>query len=90
MAAGSERRNRRPDSRWTTTSGEIPGYHRARKPSSIPADPTHWAEIGSDVENSVATAVGTTSSGPTSAEALAYEVSRTFVEAGLTSSKLPR
>lgn len=55
-------------------------------------DPTrHWAEIGSDVENSVATAVGDNFVWAYQrAEALAYEVSRTFVEAGLDVVKLPR
>ena len=55
-------------------------------------DPTrHWAEIGSDVENSVATAVGDNFVWAYQrAEALAYEVSRTFVEAGLDVVKLPQ
>lgn len=55
-------------------------------------DPTrHWAEIGSDVENSVATAVGDNFVWAYQrAEALAYEVSRSFVEAGLDVVKLPQ
>ena len=55
-------------------------------------DPTrHWAEIGSDVENSVATAVGDNFVWAYQrAEVLAYDVSRTFVEAGLDVVKLPQ
>lgn len=55
-------------------------------------DPTrHWAEIGSEVENSVATAVGDNFVWAYQrAEVLAYDVSRTFVEAGLDVVKLPQ
>jgi replication fork clamp-binding protein CrfC len=54
-------------------------------------DPTqHWAEIGTDVENAVATAVGDNFVwAHRRAEALAAEVSRTFVEAGLSTVKMP-
>lgn len=55
-------------------------------------DPTrHWAEIGSEVENAVATAVGDNFVWAYQrAELLAYDVSRTFVEAGLDVVKLPQ
>ena len=48
-------------------------------------DPTqHWAEIGAEVENAVATAVGDNFVWAYQrAETLAAEVARTFVEAGL-------
>ncbi|BBZ35627.1 dynamin family protein [Mycolicibacterium confluentis] len=54
-------------------------------------DPTqHWAEIGADVENAVATAVGDNFVWAYQrAEALAAEVARTFVEAGLDAVKMP-
>ncbi|WP_176562309.1 dynamin-like GTPase family protein [Mycolicibacterium palauense] len=54
-------------------------------------DPTqHWAEIGADVENAVATAVGDNFVWAyRRAEALAAEVARTFVEAGLEAVELP-
>jgi replication fork clamp-binding protein CrfC len=54
-------------------------------------DPTqHWAEIGGDVENAVATAVGDNFVWAYQrAEALAEEVARTFVEAGLEAIKMP-
>ncbi len=54
-------------------------------------DPTqHWAEIGAEVENAVATAVGDNFVWAYQrAEALAEEVARTFVEAGLDAVKMP-
>jgi replication fork clamp-binding protein CrfC len=54
-------------------------------------DPTqHWAEIGSEVENAVATAVGDNFVWAYQrAEALAEEVARTFVEAGLEAVQMP-
>lgn len=54
-------------------------------------DPTqHWAEIGSEVENAVATAVGDNFVWAyRRAEQLAQEVARTFVEAGLEAVKMP-
>lgn len=54
-------------------------------------DPTqHWAEIGADVENAVATAVGDNFVWAYQrAEALTREVARTFVEAGLDVVKMP-
>ena len=54
-------------------------------------DPTqHWAEIGADVENDVANAVGDNFVWAYQrAEALAQEVARTFVEAGLDAIKMP-
>jgi replication fork clamp-binding protein CrfC len=54
-------------------------------------DPTqHWAEIGAEVENAVATAVGDNFVWAYQrAEALTREVARTFVEAGLESVKMP-
>jgi replication fork clamp-binding protein CrfC len=54
-------------------------------------DPTqHWAEIGADVENAVAEAVGDNFVWAYQrAEALAAEVARTFVEAGLDAVKMP-
>jgi replication fork clamp-binding protein CrfC len=54
-------------------------------------DPTqHWAEIGADVENAVATAVGDNFVWAYQrAEALAEEVARTFVQAGLDAVKMP-
>ena len=54
-------------------------------------DPTqHWAEIGGEVENAVATAVGDNFVWAYQrAEALAEEVARTFVEAGLDAVKMP-
>jgi replication fork clamp-binding protein CrfC len=54
-------------------------------------DPSHhWAEIGTDLENTVATAVGDNFVWAYQrAEALAAEVARTFVEAGLESVKMP-
>ncbi|CAN5611812.1 isoniazid-induced dynamin-like GTPase IniA [soil metagenome] len=54
-------------------------------------DPTvHWAEIGAEVEEAVATAVGDNFVWAYQrAEALAEEVARTFVEAGLEAVKMP-
>ncbi|WP_431237748.1 dynamin family protein [Mycolicibacterium aichiense] len=54
-------------------------------------DPTqHWAEIGAEVEDSVANAVGDNFVWAYQrAEALAADVARTFVEAGLDAIKLP-
>jgi replication fork clamp-binding protein CrfC len=54
-------------------------------------DPTHhWAEIGTELENTVATAVGDNFVWAYQrAEALAAEVARTFVEAGLEAVKMP-
>lgn len=54
-------------------------------------DPTqHWAEIGAEVEDSVANAVGDNFVWAYQrAEALAAEVARTFVEAGLDAIKMP-
>jgi len=55
-------------------------------------DPTnHWAEIGAELENAVATAVGDNFVWAYQrAEALAREVARTFVDAGLDSVPMPR
>ena len=55
-------------------------------------DPTkHWAEIGTELENAVATAVGDNFVWAYQrAEALAEEVGRTFVEAGLDAVKMPQ
>jgi replication fork clamp-binding protein CrfC len=54
-------------------------------------DPTlHWAEIGAELEDAVATAVGDNFVWAYQrAEALATEVGRTFVEAGLKAVKMP-
>ncbi|MCV7344969.1 dynamin family protein [Mycolicibacterium rhodesiae] len=54
-------------------------------------DPTqHWAEIGAEVEDSVANAVGDNFVWAYQrAEALAADVARTFVEAGLDAIKMP-
>jgi replication fork clamp-binding protein CrfC len=54
-------------------------------------DPSHhWAEIGTELENAVATAVGDNFVWAYQrAEALAAEVARTFVEAGLEAVKMP-
>ncbi|MGY4710941.1 dynamin family protein [Mycolicibacterium sp. CBM1] len=54
-------------------------------------DPTqHWAEIGAEVEDAVANAVGDNFVWAYQrAEALAAEVARTFVEAGLDAIKMP-
>ena len=54
-------------------------------------DPTqHWAEIGAELENAIATAVGDNFVWAYQrAEALAAEVARTFVEAGLDAVKMP-
>jgi replication fork clamp-binding protein CrfC len=54
-------------------------------------DPTlHWAEIGAELEDAVATAVGDNFVWAYQrAEALAAEVGRTFVEAGLKAVKMP-
>ncbi len=54
-------------------------------------DPTmHWAEIGAEVEDAVATAVGDNFVWAyRRAEALAREVATTFVEAGLDAVKMP-
>lgn len=55
-------------------------------------DPTHhWAEIGAELENAVATAVGDNFVWAYQrAEALAAEVARTFVEAGLDAVSMPQ
>ncbi|WNG93262.1 dynamin-like GTPase family protein [Mycobacterium sp. ITM-2016-00318] len=55
-------------------------------------DPTnHWAEIGTELEEAVATAVGDNFVWAYQrAEALAEEVARTFVEAGLEAVKMPQ
>jgi replication fork clamp-binding protein CrfC len=55
-------------------------------------DPTHhWAEIGGELENAVATAVGDNFVWAYQrAEVLAEEVARTFVEAGLEAIKMPQ
>ena len=55
-------------------------------------DPTnHWAEIGTELEDAVATAVGDNFVWAYQrAEALAEEVGRTFVEAGLDAVKMPQ
>jgi replication fork clamp-binding protein CrfC len=55
-------------------------------------DPTHhWAEIGAELENAVATAVGDNFVWAYQrAEVLAQEVARTFVEAGLDAIKMPQ
>ncbi|SEH51031.1 Dynamin family protein [Mycolicibacterium rutilum] len=54
-------------------------------------DPTqHWAEIGAELENAVATAVGDNFVWAYQrAEALAAEVARTFVDAGLDAVNMP-
>lgn len=55
-------------------------------------DPTqHWAEIGAELENAVATAVGDNFVWAYQrAEVLAAEVARTFVEAGLEAVQMPQ
>ncbi|HZA09004.1 dynamin-like GTPase family protein [Mycobacterium sp.] len=55
-------------------------------------DPTHhWAEIGNELENAVATAVGDNFVWAYQrSEVLAQEVGRTFVEAGLESVQMPQ
>jgi len=55
-------------------------------------DPTqHWAEIGAELENAIATAVGDNFVWAYQrAEALAQEVGRTFSEAGLDAVKMPQ
>jgi replication fork clamp-binding protein CrfC len=55
-------------------------------------DPTqHWAEIGAELENAVAVAVGDNFVWAYQrAEALAQEVGRTFSEAGLDAVKMPQ
>lgn len=55
-------------------------------------DPTnHWAEIATELENAVATAVGDNFVWAYQrAEALAREVARTFVEAGLDAVPMPK
>jgi replication fork clamp-binding protein CrfC len=55
-------------------------------------DPTqHWAEIGAELENAVAVAVGDNFVWAYQrAEALAQEVGRTFMEAGLDAVKMPQ
>jgi replication fork clamp-binding protein CrfC len=55
-------------------------------------DPTNqWAEIGAEMENAVATAVGDNFVWAYQrAEVLAQEVARTFVEAGLEAIKMPQ
>jgi replication fork clamp-binding protein CrfC len=56
------------------------------------SDPTqHWAEIGTELENAVATAVGDNFVWAYQrAQVLAGEVARTFTEAGLEAIKLPQ
>jgi len=55
-------------------------------------DPTqHWAEIGAELEDAIATAVGDNFVWAYQrAQALAEEVSRTFTEAGLEAIKMPQ
>jgi replication fork clamp-binding protein CrfC len=55
-------------------------------------DPTHhWAEIGAELENAIATAVGDNFVWAYQrAEVLAQEVARTFVEAGLEAVDMPQ
>lgn len=55
-------------------------------------DPTHhWAEIGAELEDAIATAVGDNFVWAYQrAEALAQEVGRTFVEAGLEAIEMPQ
>jgi replication fork clamp-binding protein CrfC len=55
-------------------------------------DPTHhWAEIGAELENAIATAVGDNFVWAYQrADALAQEVGRTFVEAGLEAIEMPQ
>jgi len=55
-------------------------------------DPTHhWAEIGAELENTIATAVGDNFVWAYQrAEVLAQEVARTFVEAGLEAIQMPQ
>lgn len=55
-------------------------------------DPTqHWAEIGTELENAIATAVGDNFVWAYQrAQALAEEVGRTFTEAGLNAIKMPQ
>ena len=55
-------------------------------------DPTHhWAEIGAELENAIATAVGDNFVWAYQrAEVLAQEVARTFVEAGLEAIEMPQ
>lgn len=55
-------------------------------------DPTHhWAEIGAELENAIATAVGDNFVWAYQrADALAQEVARTFVEAGLEAIDMPQ
>jgi replication fork clamp-binding protein CrfC len=55
-------------------------------------DPTHhWAEIGAELENTIATAVGDNFVWAYQrADALAQEVGRTFVEAGLEAIEMPQ
>ena len=55
-------------------------------------DPTHhWAEIGAELENAIATAVGDNFVWAyRRAEVLAQEVARTFVEAGLEAVEMPQ
>jgi replication fork clamp-binding protein CrfC len=55
-------------------------------------DPTHhWAEIGAELENAIATGVGDNFVWAYQrADALAQEVARTFVEAGLEAIEMPQ
>jgi replication fork clamp-binding protein CrfC len=55
-------------------------------------DPTHhWAEIGAELENAIATAVGDNFVWAYQrADALAQDVGRTFVEAGLEAIEMPQ
>lgn len=68
----------------------IIGQHIEKEIDSC--DPTqHWAEIGTELENAIATAVGDNFVWAYQrAQALAEEVARTFTEAGLEAVKMPR
>jgi replication fork clamp-binding protein CrfC len=68
----------------------IIGQHVEKEIDSC--DPTqHWAEIGTELENAIATAVGDNFVWAYQrAQALAEEVARTFTEAGLEAIKLPQ
>jgi replication fork clamp-binding protein CrfC len=68
----------------------IIGQHIEKEIDSC--DPTqHWAEIGTELENAIATAVGDNFVWAYQrARVLAEEVGRTFMEAGLDAIKMPR
>ncbi len=68
----------------------IIGQHTEKEIDSC--DPTqHWAEIGTELENAIATAVGDNFVWAYQrAEVLAEEVARTFMEAGLEAVKMPQ